>query len=172
MNKNTNVFCPICSNSTSLEKDLPSSLSRDELSKYSKVKLNNNIEIIDYQMFKCNECSYEFAFPQIEGSNSFYNFVTAQQSYYTSTRWEYGKMHELLPNEDINLLDVGCGDGKFFDHLIVNGKNKLNLSGIDTTMQTVQTCLNKGYKVYCMDIQSFKEQYPGQLFDAIVSFIV
>lgn len=170
MKKIENVLCPICSNTSSLAKNIPSEFTRKELSKYFKVKIDNNIEILDYQTFRCNVCNYEFAFPETEGSSSFYNFVTSQQSYYTSTRWEYMKMLELLPNENIKLLDVGCGDGKFFDHLINNSKNAINFCGIDTTIQSVHACQSKGYNVYCMDIQSYKEQNTGQLFDAIVSF--
>jgi len=170
MKKIENVLCPICSNTSTLAKNLSSEFTRKELSKYFKVKIDNNIEILDYQMFRCNVCNYDFAFPETEGSSSFYNFVTSQQSYYTSTRWEYMKMLQLLPNENIKLLDVGCGDGKFFDNLIKNGINTINFCGIDTTIQSVQTCQSKGHNVYCMDIQTYKEQNSGKLFDAIVSF--
>jgi len=168
------ISCPICNSSSTKIKNLDSAYIKNKLSIQFNTQIINDLGIINYELMKCNECSFEFAFPQIEGSGSFYDWVTSQPKYYVENRWEYSKVIDLLSKEpkSINLLDVGCGDGQFFDTIIQSKNSKIDFYGLDTTSGSVEICKNKSYKVFCMDIQKFKSIYNENLFDAVTAYHV
>lgn len=168
------VLCPICKNASKKIKNLDSTYIKNKLSKHFKKEIINDLEIIDYNLMKCNDCSFEFAYPQTEGSGSFYDWITSQPNYYTDSRWEYSKVLELLSKSkeknSIKLLDVGCGDGQFFDQIARSKMLNIDFYGLDTTIGSVEICKNKGYKVFCLDVHKFKSEFKDNLFDVIVSF--
>lgn len=174
MEVNKNISCPICNNSSVRIKNLDSIYIKNKLSTQFNTQIPNDVEIIDYELMKCNECSFEFASPQIEGSGSFYNWITSQPKYYVESRWEYSQVLELLSKEskNINLLDVGCGDGQFFDSIVQTNNSKIDFYGLDPSSGSIETCKNKGYKVFCMDIQKFKSIHRDKLFDVVTAYHV
>jgi len=178
MTLNDIILCPICNSDTERINKLDSFYIKNKLLIHfnteliDKTELINNLEIIDYNLMKCNACSFEFSYPKTEGSNSFYNWVTSMPDYYTTSRWEYSKVLELLSKDkSLKLLDVGCGDGRFFDKIVLSNNN-IDFYGLDTTQSSVDTCNKKGYKVFCMDIEKFKTEYKGYHFDAITLYHV
>jgi 2-polyprenyl-3-methyl-5-hydroxy-6-metoxy-1,4-benzoquinol methylase len=166
------IKCPICNNTSVEIKNLTSDYILNKLSKHFNVPITTNLEIIDYKLMKCNECDFEFAYPPVEGSDSFYNWIVSQSGYYTASRWEYSKVAELISNEKNNakILDVGCGDGQFFDHIVASKHHIFDLYGIDKSIDSVKACQKKGYNVFCTDIQNFKVENNSGLFDVVVSF--
>ncbi|MEO6221282.1 MAG: class I SAM-dependent methyltransferase [Ginsengibacter sp.] len=174
MEINNSISCPICSGSAQKIKNLDSEYIKNKLSTQFNTQINKDLEIVDYELMRCNECSFEFAFPQIEGSGSFYDWVTSQPKYYPESRWEYFKVLELLSMElkSIKLLDVGCGDGQFFDTILQSKNSKIDFYGLDPTSGSVEICNNKGYKVFCMDIQKFKSTQKEELFDVVTAYHV
>ena len=137
MNRNkysNNANCPICNSSTQKLKNLNSNFIKNKLSEHFNNQLGEDVEIIDYSLLKCNNCNFEYAYPLIEGSSSFYNWVTSQIGYYPDTRWEYGKVVELIVNkrDQENLLDVGCGDGKFLDFIKKSPETRIEPFGLNT----------------------------------------
>lgn len=172
--KKENITCPICNEKTSTTKVLNSSFIKSKLSKHFNNQIDEGVEIIDYTLQKCSNCTFEHAFPFVEGSSSFYNWVTSHSTYYPPTRWEYSKVLELLKNNDQQhkLLDVGCGDGVFFDFISKSKSKNITFFGLDTTKESAEKCLQKGYDVYCTDIQGFKSAHNDEYFDAITVFHV
>lgn len=167
-------LCPNCNNTSKKSKNLDSAYLKNKLLAHFKTIITNDLEIIDYELLKCDECSFEFAYPQIEGSGSFYDWVTSQQNYYVGDRWEYSKVLDLLSSEskDIKLLDVGCGDGQFFDAIVNSKRSQIDFCGLDSTIGSIEICKNKNYKVFCMDIQKFKSLYKDSLFEAVTAYHV
>jgi len=174
MNNEVNTVCPICNSLTKKIKHLESVYIEEKLSSQFKKPISGDLKIIDYDMLKCDECGFEFASPKVEGSASFYDWVTSQPDYYVESRWEYSKMPELLARETkaIKLLDVGCGDGQFFDAITQSKNLNIDLYGLDTTIGSVEICKAKGYQVFCTDVQKFKSFYKEPLFDVITAFHV
>jgi len=167
-------YCPICKNETSKVNELDAKYIKNKLSEHFNNKIDKNIEIIDYSLLKCRNCNFEYAVPFIDGSSSFYNWVTSQPKYYPDTRWEYAKVLDLMKNKDnqLKLLDVGCGDGKFLDYIKENKVLNINSFGLDPTNESALKCSNKGHKVFCMDTKKFKANFQNELFDTITSFHV
>lgn len=172
MSNNESIRCPICKSESQEIKNLDSKYIISKLSEHFGNTITADVEIENYKIMRCNECSFEFANPLVEGSNSFYDWITSQQSYYPAFRWEYSKVLDLISKEKIRikLLDVGCGDGQFLDQIALQKNGNIDFFGIDPAMGSVQTCENKGYKVFCMDVEKYKSNYKGSLFDVIVSF--
>jgi SAM-dependent methyltransferase len=79
-----------------------------------------------------------------------------------------------MKNKDnqLKLLDVGCGDGKFLDYIKENKVLNINSFGLDPTNESALKCSNKGHKVFCMDTKKFKANFQNELFDTITSFHV
>ena len=174
MEIDNSVVCPTCGGLSKKIKSLDSAYIKSQLSIQFNTPVLKDVEIVDYELLRCNECSFEFAFPQIEGSGSFYDWVTSQPKYYVESRWEYYKVLDLLAKESkgIRLLDVGCGDGQFFDVINQSERLKIDLYGLDTTAASIEICRNKGYNVFCMDIQKFKSVHGEIHFNIITAFHV
>lgn len=168
-------LCPICNGSSNKVKELSIDFIRNKLSEHFNNQIDDQVEIIDYSLQKCNNCSFEYAFPFVSGSSSFYDWITSQEKYYPDGRWEYSEvLNDLTVNNNIHskLLDVGCGDGNFLDFAKESKSKNVNFFGLDPTKQSVEKCLQKGHDVYCMDIEGFKSDHKDERFDAITAFHV
>ncbi|MDQ6901439.1 MAG: class I SAM-dependent methyltransferase [Bacteroidota bacterium] len=174
MEINPGISCPICTGHSTKIKTLNSAYIKNKLSAQFNEQNLNDVEIVDYDLMRCDDCSFEFAFPEIEGSGSFYDWITKQPEYYVESRWEYAKVLELFEKEKmpVNLLDVGCGDGQFFDTITQRKNSRIDFYGLDTTSGSIEICKSKNYKAFCMDVQKFKSIHDKMLFDVITSFHV
>ena len=165
--------CPICSFEPTVEYSLTKKMIKDRLSQHFNVLVPQVMEIIqEYKIEKCNNCSFSFANPQTEGSKSFYDWITVQNNYYPSSRWEYSEVKKQIEEkrESATVFDVGCGDGKFFDILVKDNTTKIRFSGLDLTSESINKCKSKGYEAYCLDVKQYIEIYPNHKFDFVVSF--
>ena len=168
------ILCPVCDVQAKKIKSLSQKFIQQKLALHFNTEITTNLEMVDYAMMQCPACSFEFAYPPVEGPGAFYNWITAQPSYYTQSRWEYFKVIELLTdkNKPLSLLDVGCGDGRFFDQVRQSEISNIELCGLDPTEGCVATCKAKGYTVFCMDIANFKSAFPDRSFDAVTAYHV
>jgi SAM-dependent methyltransferase len=168
-----NVLCPICSHKSTLIKDLPSSFMKTKLIDHFRVEITDEVDIEDYSLMACMNCKFEFAFPFVEGSSLFYNWITIQSTYYPGIRWEYSKVINIANDTGgaKKLMDIGCGDGNFLNFVKENSNN-IDCQGLDTTQISVNKCLTNGHKVFCMNIQEFKLQFKVEYFDFVTAFHV
>jgi 2-polyprenyl-3-methyl-5-hydroxy-6-metoxy-1,4-benzoquinol methylase len=171
-----NNLCPICGSSAKTIKQMDATFIESKLASHFNTRISDDLNIPDYELMQCPACAFEFASPKLEGSSAFYNWITSQPNYYVETRWEYPKVLELLSRKTkkINLLDVGCGDGLFFDFITNNekGNPEIDLYGLDPTPGSIEKCKKKGYKAFCMDVQEFKSTNKDTLFDVITCYHV
>jgi 2-polyprenyl-3-methyl-5-hydroxy-6-metoxy-1,4-benzoquinol methylase len=49
------------------------------------------------------------------------------------------------PLQEVRLLDYGCGDGKYFNHLISKGMQSANIYGLDISKTRVARCQQLGW---------------------------
>jgi 2-polyprenyl-3-methyl-5-hydroxy-6-metoxy-1,4-benzoquinol methylase len=162
--------CPICGNFSKVKYKLDEEFIKKRLSNHFQSEIPESVEILEYSLMECSNCSFEFANPLIEGSESFYNWVTSQDNYYPANRWEHSKVAEIIEDvPNLNILDIGCGDGIFFD-VLKKKKKTGNFTGVDLTHTSIQECLRKGYESHCMTVSEFKEKNPHSYFNYVVSF--
>jgi SAM-dependent methyltransferase len=62
---------------------------------------------------RCNACGFWFASPYVSGTAEIYNLVTEGNEMYPADRFEFGLTLESLPSLQLDLLEIGAGDGAF-----------------------------------------------------------
>lgn len=166
------INCPICNANANVLYKLNKQSILGKLAAYFDVAIGQDLDIVDYEMAACSNCSFTFANPLLEGSGNFYSWITKQKDYYPVDRWEYHKVIELVKSKNKNtaLLDVGCGSGEFLQRL--NSQVKIKSAGVDTTQTSIDECTKRGVLGYCMDLDAFLSKYPENKnsFDYVVSF--
>jgi len=140
--------CILCNSNTKPIKHLKIEFILDALKKYfNQDKIPQDIIENEYKIHKCCNCKLEFAAPMKSGNKHFYEWVTNFEDYYSKDRWEYNLLSRLWENDKTDyLLDIGCGDGAFFDFLVKKNISK-TFYGIDLNENSVNKCREKGYNV-------------------------
>jgi 2-polyprenyl-3-methyl-5-hydroxy-6-metoxy-1,4-benzoquinol methylase len=168
----SSVSCIICGSSTLIIREMTSEFLTSSLEKHFKLKVTANLQIPSYQMIKCRVCKVEFSNPMIPGSPNFYKWITSLDGYYPKTRWEYAPAFKKIFNaaqiKSVSVLDVGCGSGDFL--LRFKGIESIEAIGLDTNLDSVQSCLGRGVSAVCGTVEDFKNKNLNKLFDFIVSF--
>lgn len=68
---------------------------------------------------------------------------------------------------DLQLLDYGCGDGKYFNHLLRVGLVPKNVHGVDVSTLRVERCRALGWQqVQCIP-KSGRLPFPADQFDVV-----
>ncbi|MEH2090034.1 class I SAM-dependent methyltransferase [Nostoc sp.] len=172
MSKNISNECPVCSHEGIHIRSFSKKNIMSELEDYFAEKPPDKIEIIDYEIQQCKNCSLEYAFPLEAGSQSFYQWVTTRAGYYPETRWEWFAVIEQINQRErqnsISILDVGCGGGNFLE--IANKLSNTRIVGLDTTPDSIEQCQARGFEVYCETIESFYNKFPSESFNYVLSF--
>jgi len=76
------------------------------------------LALTDYEMRECERCTLVFADPMRAGDVPFYEWVSRFPAYHADARWEWAAMRRLLePRKSVQLLELGCGDGRFLASL-------------------------------------------------------
>ena len=136
---------------------------------YSGVAENNSQigEIPDtIYLSRCQNCGLEFANPMFIATGDFYAYMQEDDSYY-SDRWEFNHTLRDLP-DNANILDIGCGEGRFLELANQRGHQAIGLEFNQTALKKARA---KGLQVYSHDLQQISSQV-SQKFDAVVFFHV
>lgn len=164
------ITCPICNSSSTHIIRLHRDRIINDLNRYYNTSVDMDLGIIDYDIFRCNECTLEFPSPMVGGSSVFYDWITSHSFYYTEDRWEYSEVIKLIlgfSQGTQRLLDVGCGNGLFLRKL--TKYRNIDAIGIDTTQESVTQCLAQELKAHNCDIEGLRALDPLP-YDYIVSF--
>lgn len=164
--------CPLCGNESVNVYSLNKKFIFEQLELYFGEQPPEQIEIVDYQINRCKNCSLEYALPQQPGSQPFYQWITTRPGYYPKSRWDWFAVIEQVKkqqtNNSVSILEVGCGKGNFIE--IANKINNFHVVGLDTTSESVEMCRSKGFEAYCETIESFQANISQKKFDYVVSF--
>ena len=164
--------CPICNSEAHSIYSLTKDQIKTELHVYYNELVPEKIELTDYEILRCINCTLEYALPLKPGSQSFYEWVTTRPGYYTESRWEWFAVTEEIEkrekNNYVSILDIGCGTGSFLE--IARKNRNLRTVGLDTTPESINKCRAKGLEVYCDTIDFFETKFPEFKFDYVVSF--
>lgn len=166
MKQDTDINCPVCRSNAAFAYDVETKKVQQGLEQIFGSVVPDHIFEHNYSMYKCPECSLEFAWPLIPGSKSFYDFLTQQNGYYSDYRPEYKIVWDYLRTRKGNtkILDVGCGDGSFLKGTLdIPGVKAI---GIDTTLESIKKAQSKGIEAYQVPI----EKLEMNDFDVVVSF--
>ncbi len=150
------IKCPICKSEADLVKEYP---RKECLRMYRHLykEVPDDLEIVDYQMYRCKKCKLVFANPLKGGSQSFYSWVTSHENYYPTKekpRWEWEEIRKYALYNSVNsLIEVGCGTGEFLDYM--QEKVNIDMVGLDTTINSYKQCIAKGHKAYNEPLEKY-----------------
>lgn len=168
---NWKIKCPICgTENVSRIMDYPKT---DIIKRYHHLyrEVPDNLEIVDYSIYRCLDCQLVFANPMQGGSQNFYSWVTSHENYYPTIerpRWEWAVIRSYLQDNNINsLLEVGCGTGEFLDYAKM--KSNARMVGLDTTITSCNICKSKGHEVFAEPLERYIVNHKEK-FDIVVAF--
>ncbi|MDG2333050.1 MAG: class I SAM-dependent methyltransferase [Myxococcota bacterium] len=134
-----------------------------------------------FHFVRCLDCDHQYLDPRPATSaldtiypSDYYSFVGTTNPLVALLQrfWEGGKVRlygGFVGQGERNLLDVGCGDGRFLSLLERQGDPQWNPVGLEFDEGAVASCRAKGYEAHCERIEDFAQR-PDQKnrFDAIL----
>lgn len=161
------VLCPL-SHSADVEKVFETPVS--DLDKLY-IKLYNisikshfpNEECIT--LYRCNSSGFLFYWPQIPGSEQFYNALQHKPWYYMDDKPEFNYALSHIKSND-KVLEVGSGKGAFGKRIASN-----NYTGLDFSPTAKAMAAKEGIHIENTSIQEFAALHPNS-YDVVCSFQV
>ena len=147
------IKSPLSSKPPERVRELPRSMLLRELGNYFGARPTDDVVSCDYSLWRCVETGFEFAEPRTAGNSRFYEWISSFPIYYPKTRWEYGKLLDLVSHQigssdgGIRLLDVGCGSGEFLQ--LIASRSRADCFGVDMNPSAIERCKQRGLKVHC-----------------------
>lgn len=124
----------------------------------------NQIEI-----YECLETGNRFYHPQnLDGNAAFYEELQKFDWYYKEWKWEYANAVQFITDKS-NVLDVGCGSGRFLKYLKTN-KNCQCL-GLEFNDKAIATAMADGIEVKKEFIEEHAKQNQNT-YDVVCAFQV
>jgi SAM-dependent methyltransferase len=103
------------------------------------------------------------------GDAFFYDAFSKRYNwYYQPNRWEYKICQKVINFSNLDVLEVGCGDGHFLERIKMDANTS---KGLELNTQAVETAQQKGLDVEAETIQAFAKAYP-EAFDVVAMFQV
>ena len=134
-----------------------------------------------FHFVRCLDCDHEYLNPRPPTSAldtiyppNYYAFVGTTNPLVARAQrfWEGGKVRlygEFVGSGERELLDVGCGDGRFLSLLGQAGDPLWNPVGLEFDEGAVTKCRAKGFEAHCERIEDFAERTEQRdRFDAIL----
>lgn len=125
-------------------------------------------ELNRIEVYKCLDTEYTFYAPvHLGGDGHFYEQLQGHAWYYLKWKWDFEVAASLIGPDD-SVLEVGCGDGQFLEHL----KNKnIACAGLELNEKAIEAGRNKGLNVHADTIQDFARTHKSS-FDVVCYFQV
>jgi SAM-dependent methyltransferase len=156
-------------------KDLPKEKLSQSYAEYFGTQPPSGAFNTDYTLWRCSDTAMEFCWPPQGGSKSFYEWISSHPFYYPAARWEYNVVNRLIKTrlncvDNVNVLDVGCGDGHFLS--LLDFLPLKNRCGLDFNEPAINLCRQKGFSVFQGSLEEARAGnfFGGRLFQVITSF--
>jgi len=138
-------LCPVCAGSSRLHATYCAERIRLLLAEDFGEAPPACVSLADYEMLECERCTLVFADPMRPGDVPFYEWVSSFPAYHAESRWEWGAMHHMLEQrKSVQLLELGCGDGRFLASLA--DLKHVEATGIDVSDASIARARALGLK--------------------------
>ena len=160
------VTCPVCGGASVIVHKVQADGMRDALARLFGQPVPPAVELIDYNLRRCQDCTLEFATPMLPGNQAFYDWITAAEKYTARKRWEWQVMADLIAvrEQPVRVLELGCGVGRFLEQL--QELPAVTAVGIDSSATSVAAAKAKGLDVRLESVEATGER--GERFDVVV----
>lgn len=137
---------------------------------YSKhLGLNNLNEFekcAEITLYKCLDSDLIFFYPQITGSDIFYEQLQNFDWYYLENKSEYFFAENFIHQEN-KVLDVGCGRGQFGNMVM----SKANFTGLEFNDEAIKKAKASGLNIMKQSIEEHSKLYDDY-YDVVTAFQV
>lgn len=162
------MACPICNAEGVTFRILSKHFIKSNLEKDYGERIPEDLGLIEYEMYKCKNCSLIFSSPMRPGSTNFYRWLTKYPGYYPTKRWDWDTtLHYIARTDARSILEIGCGNGVFLKKCA--DTLGLRVVGLDTNEGSAEACREIGIEAYCETIEEYSAR-TQEKFDMIVSF--
>lgn len=165
------VKCILCGGETTILQKVSKSLLKDLYLQQFNVDIGDLVST-DLNYYSCQACSLRF-FTCKDGSiptgdDSFYNALNHIEGYYASEKFEYEYTKNYV-NDNMKVLEVGCGKAAFFDYLSLRARE--NYIGLEFSSGAIEQAKKRGIEIENISIEEFAKIHK-QKFDIVCSFQV
>lgn len=163
--------CPVCGSAAEIVREMPAAFIREQLGLFYHDHIPD-LDIVDYKLCRCTNCTLEYCDPMLPGSANFYEWIIHQPNYYPPFRWEWGVCLDLFISTSTkkpSIFEVGCGNGDFLRFL---KRNNMPAVGVDTSESAIRVAKVRELDAHAVTIDEYILQHPQQNagFDYVVSF--
>lgn len=163
--------CILCGGKTKVLQVVQKSLLKRLYLQQFNIDIDNLIPT-DLNYYACKSCTLRFfvckdgSIPT--GDDAFYNALNQIEWYYASEKCEYEYSKNYI-NDDMKILEVGCGKAAFFDYLPPSARE--NYVGLEFSSGAIEQAKKRGIKIESIAIEEFAKEHKGE-FDVVCSFQV
>jgi len=174
MDKSTTITSPITQGSVKFLYAIPKNEIISSYFKESSIDVSYLFASVDsISLYECIDTGYRFFFPyHIDGDSPFYEKLEQIPWYYAAWKWDYDVAQNYIKKET-NVLDIGCGEGKFLSFL--QNEKKCTCAGLELNEKAKQIACNNNLHVMNEFIQthakSNKEKYDTVTFFQVLEHI-
>lgn len=170
MDKSTTITSPVTQGSVNFLYSIPKKKIVDSYLQESNIDVSYLFKNIDsISIYECVDTGYRFFYPfNIDGDSPFYEKLEQISWYYAQWKWDYDVAEKYIL-KDSNVLDIGCGEGKFLSFL-KNDRN-CNCVGLELNEKAKQIACNNNLNVENEFIQSHAETNKNK-YDVVTFFQV
>jgi SAM-dependent methyltransferase len=163
--------CPCCGADAFFLESLPRQRIVESLQLLMQDNGIRDCEFGDYRLLQCLSCGLQFADPMAAPGSDFYTWVTRSADCYPVSRWEWFECRRQLDalrlhsaEQTFEVLDVGCGSGRFLR--LLAGIPGCRAVGLDINLSGVEACQAGGLEAIHCDLARASFQLT-QRFDVI-----
>lgn len=128
--------------------------------------------------YRCQHCSFDFAYPFQAADASLYSLIYHAESNYPAEKWEYtitldhiGRFIKKLSHQP-KLIEIGAGNGSFLKLLLNNIMDAEQLSATEYSEAGVKAIERLGISCFSRNFSSLTEQDMGGKLDIVCLFQV
>jgi 2-polyprenyl-3-methyl-5-hydroxy-6-metoxy-1,4-benzoquinol methylase len=164
------VSCPLCDSAAAIEQNtILFDHIETEYRRRFDITLDNKITDQPPKLirrYRCADCELRFFLPSVIGSEDLYSALGDFDWYLQQNKWEFERaLIDIEPHDRV--LEIGCGDGHFLQHL--KDHEITDVIGIDIDSSALNRALDNGHEVYQSNVESFE---ADKKFDVVCSFQV